>query len=77
MEFEVVWGENLELENGVNGGGEEEEEAEQQRERREGIGGVPAGEGEKGGVACNYQNAPPTLFHLFLVQAELYLLSLV
>ena len=28
VEFEVVWGENLELENGVNGGGEEEEEAE-------------------------------------------------
>jgi len=28
VEFEVVWGENLELENGVNGGGDEEEEAE-------------------------------------------------
>ena len=49
MEFEVVWGENLELENGVNGGREEEEEAEQQREGREReSGGSRAGEGERG-----------------------------
>jgi len=40
VEFEVVWGENLELENGVNGGEEEEEDVEQQRERRENRGGL-------------------------------------
>jgi len=63
----------FELKGRVHGGGEEEEEEEQQ--------GVSWGgrgrERKKRVFACNDQNAPPTLFHLFLVQAELYLLSLV
>ena len=59
MEFEVVWGENLELENGVNGRVKEEEEAEQQRERRERelVGREQVR--EKGGTCANYQVAPP------------------
>jgi len=40
-------------------------------------GDVAGGEGERRGFARNDQNAPPTLFRLFSVQAKSFLLPLI